>query len=99
MATCIYFRTAGSSGICAIFLIDNTKVAPLNQESIPKLETYCANRIGEMLTLCKAEQWKQFPGKDSATRGILLRDVKKNWSNAPEFLPNKDPTWWVRQER
>ena len=101
MATCIYFGTACSSGIHATFLIGRTKVAPLNQESIPKLElqaallsawlckfatdemrlkphsthswtdsttvfswiaspgklkTYCANRVGEIFTLCKAEQ-------------------------------------------
>ena len=102
MATCIYFRAACSSGIHTTFLIGRTKVAPLIQESFPKLElqaalmgarlcklatdgmrikptsthfwtdgttvlswiespgklkTYCANRVGEILTLCNAEQW------------------------------------------
>ena len=42
MATCIYFRTACSSGIYATFLIGRTKVTPLNQESIPKLELQAA---------------------------------------------------------
>ena len=132
MATCIYFRTACSSGIHATFLIGRTKVAPLNQESIPKLElqaalmgarlckfatdetrlkphsthfwtdsttvwswiaspgklkTYCANGVGEILTLCKVEQWKHIPGRlnaaDSATRGIELKDVAKLWLDEP----------------
>ena len=42
MATCIYFRTACSSGIHTNFLIGRTKVAPLIQESIPKLELQAA---------------------------------------------------------
>ena len=43
MATCIYFQTTCSSGILATFLIDRTKVAPLNQTSIPKLELQAAH--------------------------------------------------------
>ena len=42
MATCIYFWTACSSGIHATFLIGRTKVAPLNQERITKLELQAA---------------------------------------------------------
>ena len=146
MATCIYFRTACSSGIHATFLIGRTKVAPLNQESIPKLElqaalmgarlckfasdemrlkphsthfwtdsttvlswiaspgklkTYCANRVGEILTLCKADQWKHIPVRlnpaDSATRGIEHKDVAKLWLDAPQILLNNEPNWGTNE--
>ena len=62
-----------------------------------KLKAYCANRVGEILTLCKAEQWKHIPGRlnpaDSATRGIELKGVAKLWLDAPQFLPNNEPIW------
>ena len=66
-----------------------------------KLKTYCANRVGEILTLCKAEQWKHIPGRlnpaDSATRGIELKDVAKLWFDAPQFLLNNEPIWVTNQ--
>ena len=44
-----------------------------------KLKTCCANRVGEILILCKAERWKYIPGRlnpaDSATRVIELKDL------------------------
>ena len=66
-----------------------------------KLKTYCANRLGEILTLCKAEQLKHIPGRlnpaDSATWEIELKDVAKLWLDAPQFLLNNEPDWGIKE--
>ena len=65
-----------------------------------KLKT-CCNRVGEILTLCKAEQWKHIPGRlnpaDSATRVIELKDVAKLCLDAPHFLLNNEPIWVINE--
>ena len=68
-------------------------------ESPGKLKTYCANRVGEILSLCKFEQWKHIPGRlnpaDSATRGNELKDEAKLWLDAPQFQLNNEPIWKI----
>ena len=64
-----------------------------------RLQTYVANRVGEIRDLTAAEQWRHCPGKvnpaDDASRGLEMQEFLKNerWLKGPSFLHRSEDHW------
>ena len=64
-----------------------------------RLQTYVANRVGEIRDLTAAEQWRHCSGKvnpaDDASRGLEMQEFLKNerWLKGPSFLHRSEDHW------
>ncbi|GFW34669.1 integrase catalytic domain-containing protein [Trichonephila clavipes] len=105
-AAAIYCRQKHNGKTKVQLLVSKTKVAPVKQVSIPRLEfhprkwkTFVANRTSEIIEVLSTKHWRHVPSKenpaDIASRGIdpkCLPDCKL-WWQGPPWLRLETSSW------
>ncbi|GFW44422.1 integrase catalytic domain-containing protein [Trichonephila clavipes] len=105
-AAAIYCRQKHNGKIKVQLLVSKTKVVPVKQVSIPRLEfhprkwkTFVANKTSEIMEVLPTKPWRHVPSKenpaDIATRGIdpkCLPDCML-WWHEPPWLRLETSSW------
>lgn len=81
-----------------IFWTDNSCVRNWIRSTSSLYKQYVANRIGEIQTLTKAEEWRYTPGElnpsDAATRSSLEKfEISETWIKGSQFLYLNEDMW------
>ena len=80
------------------FRTDSSTVRNWIRATASNYQTFVSNRVGEIQTLSRPEEWRFVPGKlnpaDGATRSQLEdRAIPPRWIPGPEFLDNSQDSW------
>nr|XP_043068771.1 uncharacterized protein LOC122321876 [Drosophila bipectinata] len=98
-AAAVYCRCRNKDGTYSVSLMAaKTRVAPLKQQSLPRLEmkTFVANRTSEILETLPRHTWLHVSSKenpaDCASRGMTTSQLLEFhlWWNGPPWLLNDD---------
>lgn len=92
-------KTLDVPSVNMTFWSDSMNVLWWVRNNSRNFKPFIANRVGEIQTVSKPEQWRYIPSElnpaDIISRGLSATELvnKKSWWDAPEFLKTSESQW------